>query len=49
MVDLCVSCGAIVPEGRMICPSCESKNTKEAIKINCTHMKKILEVRRWRK
>lgn len=22
-VDQCVACGAIVPEGRMVCPSCE--------------------------
>lgn len=21
--DRCVACGAVVPEGRMVCPSCE--------------------------
>lgn len=24
MVDTCVCCGEIVPEGRMVCPSCEA-------------------------
>ena len=24
MTDTCVSCGAPVPEGRMVCPSCEA-------------------------
>ena len=24
MLDRCVSCGEIVPEGRMVCPMCES-------------------------
>lgn len=23
MIDRCVCCGAVIPEGRMICPSCE--------------------------
>lgn len=26
MEDYCVCCGAIVPEGRMVCPQCE-RNT----------------------
>lgn len=25
MVDRCVCCGEIVPEGRQVCPSCERK------------------------
>lgn len=25
MEDRCVCCGAIVPEGRMVCPQCEAK------------------------
>lgn len=25
MDDRCVSCGAYIPEGRMVCPSCEAK------------------------
>ena len=25
MEDYCVACGAIVPEGRMVCPMCEAK------------------------
>lgn len=24
MVDTCVCCGAIIPEGRMVCPNCET-------------------------
>ena len=24
MEDRCVCCGAIVPEGRMVCPQCET-------------------------
>lgn len=24
MVDTCICCGAIVPEGRMVCPNCEN-------------------------
>lgn len=24
MVDRCVCCGAIIPEGRQICPKCEN-------------------------
>lgn len=24
MEDRCVCCGAIVPEGRMVCPQCEA-------------------------
>ena len=23
--DRCVMCGAIIPEGRMVCPTCENK------------------------
>ena len=25
MIERCVCCGAEIPEGRMICPSCEKK------------------------
>ena len=25
MVDRCVCCGEIIPEGRQVCPACESK------------------------
>lgn len=27
-VDCCVCCGAVVPEGRMVCPSCERGTEK---------------------
>ena len=33
MYDRCVSCGAYVPEGRMVCPSCEAKAKEQTIKI----------------
>lgn len=33
MVDRCVCCGEIVPEGRMVCWKCEHM-TPEHIKIN---------------
>lgn len=23
MIDTCVCCGSVVPEGRMVCPQCE--------------------------
>lgn len=24
MVDTCICCGQIIPEGRMVCPNCEN-------------------------
>lgn len=27
-MDYCVCCGAIIPEGRMICPRCEQEEIK---------------------
>lgn len=32
MYDRCVSCGAYVPEGRMVCPSCEAKAKRHKYK-----------------
>lgn len=29
MIDRCVVCGEIVPEGRMVCPKCEKDETTE--------------------
>jgi RNA polymerase subunit RPABC4/transcription elongation factor Spt4 len=29
MEDRCVCCGEIIPEGRMVCPQCESKYLQE--------------------
>lgn len=29
MEDYCVACGAIVPEGRMVCPMCEAKYSEK--------------------
>ena len=39
--DICVSCGRYIPEGRMVCPSCEkdiqnSKNTMTVMTANCS-------------
>lgn len=31
-VDTCVMCGAIVPEGRQVCPICENKILQKPIK-----------------
>lgn len=25
MVDTCICCGAVIPEGRMVCPNCEAE------------------------
>lgn len=33
MDDRCVSCGAYVPEGRMVCPNCETKVKEQTIRI----------------
>lgn len=30
--DRCVCCGAVIPEGRMVCPLCEA-NAKELIPV----------------
>lgn len=30
--DRCVCCGAIVPEGRMVCPICEDQHDKETLR-----------------
>jgi predicted nucleic acid-binding Zn ribbon protein len=29
MNDHCISCGAVIPEGRQICPACENYTKKE--------------------
>ena len=31
MDDRCVCCGAVIPEGRQVCPSCESKAESKVI------------------
>lgn len=28
MVNRCVHCGTVIPEGRMVCPMCEHESTK---------------------
>lgn len=30
--DRCVSCGAVVPEGRMVCPACERRAEERPLK-----------------
>ncbi|MBO5339850.1 MAG: hypothetical protein J6A62_02485 [Oscillospiraceae bacterium] len=30
MEDRCVCCGAVIPEGRMVCPGCEQAQTRKA-------------------
>lgn len=34
MSEFCVCCGAEIPEGRMVCPNCETKPDKEQEKEN---------------
>ena len=34
MDDRCVSCGIYVPEGRMVCPNCETKAKEQIIRTN---------------
>ena len=43
MVNTCVCCGDIIPEGRQVCQSCESVQT-EYIKFNCPECGAPLEV-----
>ena len=33
MDNKCVCCGAVIPEGRQVCPSCENKRTRPKKKI----------------
>lgn len=37
-VDTCIMCGAIVPEGRQVCPKCED-NTKMPGRLSTTGVK----------
>lgn len=39
MEDKCISCGAIIPEGRQICPSCEKESSMyHALVLIKTHI-----------
>ena len=42
MVDRCVCCGEIIPEGRQVCPACESKVRSDRILAD---LKKLLTVK----
>lgn len=33
MEDRCIMCGAIVPEGRMVCPDCEAAVSRGEIPV----------------
>lgn len=33
MVDTCIVCGTVIPEGRQVCPRCELLSPKELIRI----------------
>lgn len=37
MVDRCVSCGGIVPEGRQVCPKCEHFRVNPCFGCNDRH------------
>ena len=36
MGDLCVCCGAAVPEGRLVCPCCENKTPQYIYELKTT-------------
>ncbi len=36
MEDYCVCCGAIVPEGRMVCPQCEEAADEQLREVATT-------------
>ena len=42
--DHCVSCGAIIPEGRMVCPMCE--NDRREIKMSLIEKLQTIKVRK---
>ena len=35
MTEKCVCCGAVIPEGRQVCPSCQITNPIKAIRAKC--------------
>lgn len=39
--DRCVCCGAIIPEGRMVCPTCERQPKR--IKVDVENPQAVLE------
>lgn len=32
MKNKCISCGSIIPEGRLVCPNCEASNPKAPVR-----------------
>lgn len=52
MIDTCVCCGETIPEGRMVCSTCESKShdvlsfdkTKKLLKEAIDEGKTLLEI-----
>lgn len=41
--DLCVCCGAEVPEGRLICFACEYKNAPQNSSVKSTKLKDSIQ------
>lgn len=47
MDNTCICCGAIIPEGRMVCPACEAGQTPKRPDTR-KHEKTKKKVKRWR-
>lgn len=50
MEDRCVCCGAVIPEGRHICPTCERRERKQKINMGYGQQKPLRIIRlifRW--
>ena len=46
MKDYCVMCGEIIPEGRQVCPNCESKWKSEKSDLSFNRRKINLTIKR---
>lgn len=36
-VETCASCGAVIPEGRQVCPTCETRNFSKELRSICNY------------
>lgn len=44
MVDRCICCGEVIPEGRQVCPKCEGKTDRKRIfDVNCITCRRFFE------
>ena len=42
MSEICISCGAEIPEGTQICKACAQKNMEEGFYIGCAVIDKLI-------